>query len=234
LRSSKATWPRARSLSRAALLPRADRSVSSRNREDKLVAEGFADAAEVLDPAAARPRCAGRLRRGGCATPSPLPFEEGLKRERGAVSASWSPAISQRRSATSSSAEREAARGAGHPGRNEAAEPITSGAVIGAGTNGWRHRDVLRQCRHPGKRLSRPGATSCKGASIGSPPIIVRTVSRGGLGAEEMERRMALISGRHRVRCGRLGRSRDRGGVSRRWNLKKAGFFCRSRSGGKS
>ncbi|HXO89227.1 MAG TPA: 3-hydroxyacyl-CoA dehydrogenase NAD-binding domain-containing protein [Stellaceae bacterium] len=162
-----------------------------RDREDKLVAEGFADAAETLTR-----RLHGRDAPAACVeavrNAITLPFEEGLKREgelfRKLVTGDQSKA--QRHIFF---AEREAARVPGIP-EGTKPRPITSGAVIGAGTMGG-------------------GIAMCF-ANAGIPVTIVETgrdllqrgldrvaanyratVSRGGLGADEMERRMALISG---------------------------------------
>ena len=162
-----------------------------RDREDKLVAEGFADAAETLTR-----RLRGRDAPAACVeavrNAITLPFEEGLKREgelfRKLVTGDQSKA--QRHIFF---AEREAARVPGIPeGTNP--RPIASGAVIGAGTMGG-------------------GIAMCF-ANAGIPVTIVETgrdllqrgldrvaanyratVSRGGLADDEMERRMALISG---------------------------------------
>ncbi len=128
-----------------------------RDREHKLVAEGFADAAETLTR-----RLRGRDAPAACVeavrNAITLPFEEGLKREgelfRKLVTGDQSKA--QRHIFF---AEREAARVPGIPeGTNP--RPIASGAVIGAGTMG--------------------GATSCKGASTGSPPTTVRQCRAAG------------------------------------------------------
>src|SRR6266404_4484143 len=162
-----------------------------RDREEKLVAEGFADAAEALTR-----RLHGRDAPAACVeavrNAITLPFEEGLKREgelfRKLVTGDQSKA--QRHIFF---AEREAARVPGIPeGTNP--RPITSAAVVGAGTMGG-------------------GIAMCF-ANAGIPVTIVETgrdllqkgldrvaanyrtsVSRGGLGADEMERRMGLITG---------------------------------------
>jgi 3-hydroxyacyl-CoA dehydrogenase len=162
-----------------------------RDREGKLSAEGFADAAETLTR-----RLRGRDAPAACVEAVRnaiiLPFEEGLKREgelfRQLVAGDQSKA--QRHIFF---AEREAAK---VPDMPEAVKPrpITSGAVIGAGTMGG-------------------GIAMCF-ANAGIPVTIVETgrdllqrgldrvaanyrtsVSRGGLGAGEMERRMGLITG---------------------------------------
>jgi 3-hydroxyacyl-CoA dehydrogenase len=162
-----------------------------RDREDKLVAEGFADAAETLTR-----RLRGRDAPAACVeavrNAITLPFEEGLKREgelfRKLVTGDQSKA--QRHVFF---AEREAAK---VPGIAEGTKPrpVATAAVIGAGTMGG-------------------GMAMCF-ANAGIPVTIVETgrdllqrgldrvaanyratVSRGGLAADEMERRMGLING---------------------------------------
>jgi 3-hydroxyacyl-CoA dehydrogenase len=162
-----------------------------RDRDDKLVAEGFADAAETLTR-----RLRGREAPAACVeavrNAIVLPFDQGLKREgelfRQLVAGDQSKA--QRHIFF---AEREAAR---VPGISDGTKPrpIATGAVIGAGTMGG-------------------GIAMCF-ANAGIPVTIVETgrdllqrgldriaanyrttVSRGGLSADEMERRMALIRG---------------------------------------
>jgi 3-hydroxyacyl-CoA dehydrogenase len=162
-----------------------------REREDKLIGEGFADAAEELTR-----RLRGREAPAACVeavrNAIVLPFDEGLRREgelfRGLVAGDQSKA--QRHVFF---AEREAAK---VPDMPEAIRPrpITRAAVIGAGTMGG-------------------GIAMCF-ANVGIPVTVVETgrdllqrgldrvaanyrttVSRGGLDAAEMERRMGLISG---------------------------------------
>jgi 3-hydroxyacyl-CoA dehydrogenase len=162
-----------------------------RDREDKLIGEGFADAAEELTR-----RLRGRDAPAACVeavrNAIVLPFEEGLKREselfRNLVAGDQSKA--QRHIFF---AEREAAK---VPGMPEATRPrpIASAAVIGAGTMGG-------------------GIAMCF-ANAGIPVTVVETgrdflqkgldrvaanyrttISRGGLSTDEMERRMALITG---------------------------------------
>ncbi|MBV8091378.1 MAG: enoyl-CoA hydratase/isomerase family protein, partial [Alphaproteobacteria bacterium] len=162
-----------------------------RDREDKLVAEGFADAAEALTR-----RLRGRDAPAACVeavrNAITMPFDEGLKREaelfRKLVAGDQSKA--QRHIFF---AEREAARVPGIP-EGTKPRPITRAAVIGAGTMGG-------------------GIAMCF-ANAGIPVTVVETsrdllqrglervatnyrntVSRGGLAADEMERRMALING---------------------------------------
>ena len=162
-----------------------------RDREEKLIGEGFADAAEALTR-----RLRGQEAPAACVeavrNAIVLPFEEGLRREselfRKLVTGDQSKA--QRHIFF---AEREAAK---VPDMPEATKPrqITRGAVIGAGTMGG-------------------GIAMCF-ANAGIPVIIVETgrdllqkgldrvaanyrttVLRGGLAADEMERRVGLITG---------------------------------------
>ena len=162
-----------------------------RDREEKLIGEGFADAAETLTR-----RLRGREAPAACVeavrNAIVLPFEEGLKREsdlfRKLVAGDQSKA--QRHIFF---AEREAAKVPAIP-EGTKPRPIASAAVIGAGTMGG-------------------GIAMCF-ANAGIPVTIVETsrdllqkgfdrvaanyratVSRGGLSADEMERRIALISG---------------------------------------
>ena len=162
-----------------------------RDRDDKLVAEGFADAAEALTrglrgreaPAA----CVEAVRNAFV-----LPFDEGLKRE-GELFRQLMAGDQSKAQRYIFFAEREAAR---VPGIPEGTKPraVRTAAVIGAGTMGG-------------------GIAMCF-ANAGIPVTIVETgrdllqrgldrvaanyrttVSRGGLAADEMERRMALIRG---------------------------------------
>jgi 3-hydroxyacyl-CoA dehydrogenase len=162
-----------------------------RDREEKLVAEGFADAAETLTR-----RLRGREAPAACVeavrNAITLPFDEGLKREvelfRKLVTGDQSKA--QRHIFF---AEREAAR---VPGIPEGTRPrsITSGAVIGAGTMGggiamcFANAGIPVTIVETGRDLLQTGLDRVA-ANYRA------TVSRGGLGADEMERRMALIKG---------------------------------------
>src|SRR6516164_2019636 len=162
-----------------------------RDREDKLSAEGFADAAEALTR-----RLRGREAPAACVeavrNAIVLPFEEGLKRE-GELSRKLVTGDQSKAQRHVFFAEREAARVPGIP-EGTKPRPIATGAVIGAGTMGG-------------------GIAMCF-ANAGIPVTIVETgrdllqrgldrvaanyrttVSRGGLAADEMERRMALIRG---------------------------------------
>ena len=162
-----------------------------RDRDDKLVAEGFADAAEALTR-----RLRGRDAPAACVEAVRnaiiLPFEEGLKREselfRKLVAGDQSKA--QRHIFF---AEREAAK---VPGMSEPikSRAITSGAVIGAGTMGggiamcFANAGIPVTIVETGRDLLQKGLDRVA-ANYRT------TVSRGGLDADEMERRMGLISG---------------------------------------
>jgi 3-hydroxyacyl-CoA dehydrogenase len=162
-----------------------------RDRDEKLVGEGFADAAEALTR-----RLRGREAPEACVeavrNAIVLPFEEGLRREgelfRKLVAGDQSKA--QRHIFF---AEREAAKIRDMPETTKP-RPIARAAVIGAGTMGG-------------------GIAMCF-ANAGIPVIVVETsrdllqkgldriasnyrttVSRGGLNADEMERRIGLING---------------------------------------
>jgi 3-hydroxyacyl-CoA dehydrogenase len=162
-----------------------------RDREDKLVAEGFADAAEALTR-----RLRGREAPAACVeavrNAITLPFEEGLRREgelfRKLVSGDQSKA--QRYIFF---AEREAAKVPGIPEATKP-RPIASGAVIGAGTMGggiamcFANAGIPVTVVETGRDLLQKGLDRVA-ANYRA------TVSRGGLSADEMERRMALIRG---------------------------------------
>ncbi|HWZ67155.1 MAG TPA: 3-hydroxyacyl-CoA dehydrogenase NAD-binding domain-containing protein [Stellaceae bacterium] len=162
-----------------------------RDREEKLVAEGFADAAEALTR-----RLRGRDAPAACVeavrNAITLPFEEGLKRERELfrklVAGDQSKA--QRHIFF---AEREAARVPGIP-EGTKPRPIATGAVIGAGTMGggiamcFANAGIPVTIIETGRDLLQRGLDRVAGNYRA-------TVSRGGLAAYEMERRLALISG---------------------------------------
>ncbi len=162
-----------------------------RDREDKLIGEGFADAAEALSH-----RLRGREAPAACVEAVRnaiiLPFDEGLKREaelfRQLVAGDQSKA--QRHIFF---AEREAAK---VPGMPEAARPrpIATGAVIGAGTMGGGIAMCFANAGIPVTVIETGGDLLQKGLDRVAANYRT-TVSRGGLAADEMERRMALISG---------------------------------------
>jgi 3-hydroxyacyl-CoA dehydrogenase len=162
-----------------------------RDREEKLVGEGFADAAETLTR-----RLRGREAPAACVeavrNAIVLPFEEGLKREaelfRKLVTGDQSKA--QRHIFF---AEREAAK---VPGIQEGTKPrpIASGAVIGAGTMGggiamcFANAGIPVTIVETGRDLLQKGLDRVA-ANYRA------TVLRGGLSADEMERRIGLITG---------------------------------------
>jgi 3-hydroxyacyl-CoA dehydrogenase len=162
-----------------------------RDREEKLVAEGFADAAEMLTR-----RLRGRDAPAACVeavrNAITLPFEEGLKREgelfRKLVAGDQSKA--QRHIFF---AEREAARVPGIPEVTKP-RPIASGAVIGAGTMGGGIAMCFANAGIPVTIVETARDLLQKGLDRVAANYRA-TVSRGGLGVDEMERRVALING---------------------------------------
>jgi 3-hydroxyacyl-CoA dehydrogenase len=162
-----------------------------RDREEKLVAEGFADAAEMLTR-----RLRGRDAPAACVeavrNAITLPFEEGLKREgelfRKLVAGDQSKA--QRHIFF---AEREAARVPGIPEATKP-RPIASGAVIGAGTMGGGIAMCFANAGIPVTIVETARDLLQKGLDRVAANYRA-TVSRGGLGVDEMERRVALING---------------------------------------
>jgi 3-hydroxyacyl-CoA dehydrogenase len=162
-----------------------------RDREEKLIGEGFADAAEALTR-----RLRGREAPAACVeavrNAIVLPFEEGLRREselfRQLVVGDQSKA--QRHIFF---AEREAAK---LPDMPEPTKPrqITCGAVIGAGTMGggiamcFANAGIPVTIVETGRDLLQKGLDRVA-ANYRT------TVSRGGLAADEMERRLGLITG---------------------------------------
>ena len=162
-----------------------------RDREEKLIGEGFADAAETLTR-----RLRGREAPAACVeavrNAIVLPFEEGLKREsdlfRKLVAGDQSKA--QRHIFF---AEREAAKVPAIP-EGTKPRPIASAAVIGAGTMGggiamcFANAGIPVTIVETGRDLLQKGLDRVA-ANYRA------TVSRGGLSADEMERRIALITG---------------------------------------
>jgi 3-hydroxyacyl-CoA dehydrogenase len=162
-----------------------------RDREEKLIGEGFADAAEALTR-----RLRGREAPAACVeavrNAIVLPFEEGLKREselfRRLVAGDQSKA--QRHIFF---AEREAAKVPGMP-EGTKPRPIASGAVIGAGTMGggiamcFANAGIPVTIVETGRDLLQKGLDRVA-ANYRT------TMSRGGLTADEMERRIGLITG---------------------------------------
>ncbi len=162
-----------------------------RDREEKLIGEGFADAAEAVTR-----RLRGREAPAACVeavrNAIVLPFEEGLKREselfRRLVTGDQSKA--QRHIFF---AEREAAKVPGIPDGIKP-RPIASGAVIGAGTMGggiamcFANAGIPVTIVETGRDLMQKGLDRVA-ANYRA------TVSRGGLSADEMERRIGQITG---------------------------------------
>jgi len=162
-----------------------------RDREDKLIGEGFADAAEELTR-----RLRGREAPAACVeavrNAIVLPFEEGLKRE-GELFRKLVTGDQSRAQRHIFFAEREAAKVMDMP---EATKPraIARGAVIGAGTMGggiamcFANAGIPVTIVETGRDLLQRGLDRMAGNYR-------TTVSRGGLDAAEMERRMGLITG---------------------------------------
>ena len=162
-----------------------------RDREDKLIGEGFDDAAEELTR-----RLRGREAPAACVeavrNAIVLPFEEGLKRE-GELFRKLVTGDQSRAQRHIFFAEREAAKVMDMP---EATKPraIARGAVIGAGTMGggiamcFANAGIPVTIVETGRDLLQRGLDRMAGNYR-------TTVSRGGLDAAEMERRMGLITG---------------------------------------
>jgi 3-hydroxyacyl-CoA dehydrogenase len=162
-----------------------------RDRDDKLIGEAFADAAEALTG-----RLRGREAPAACVeavrNAIVLPFDEGLKREgelfRKLVAGDQSKA--QRHIFF---AEREAARVPGIP-EGTKPRPIATAAVIGAGTMGggiamcFANAGIPVTIVETGRDLLQKGLDRVA-ANYRA------TETRGGLAADEMERRIALING---------------------------------------
>jgi 3-hydroxyacyl-CoA dehydrogenase len=162
-----------------------------RDRDDKLVAEGFADAAADLTR-----RSRGREAPAACVEAVRnaiiLPFEEGLRRE---------SELFQRLVAGDQSkaqrhiffAEREAAKVPGIPPETKP-RPIARAAVIGAGTMGggiamcFANAGIPVTLIETGDDLLQRGLDRIAGNYRA-------TVARGGLALDEMERRIGLIAG---------------------------------------
>jgi 3-hydroxyacyl-CoA dehydrogenase len=162
-----------------------------RDREEKLIGEGFADAAEALTR-----RLRGREAPAACVeavrNAIVLPFEEGLKREsdlfRKLVAGDQSKA--QRHIFF---AEREAAKVPGIP-EGTKPRPIASGAVIGAGTMGGGIAMCFANAGIPVTMVETGRDLLQKGLDRVAANYRA-TVSRGGLSGDEMERRIGLVNG---------------------------------------
>ena len=162
-----------------------------RDRDDKLIGEGFADATEALTR-----RLSGREAPAACVeavrNAIVLPFDEGLKREgelfRKLVAGDQSKA--QRHIFF---AEREAARVPGIPDGTKP-RPITTAAVIGAGTMGggiamcFANAGIPVTIVETGRDLLQKGLDRVA-ANYRA------TMARGGLAADEVDRRISLIHG---------------------------------------
>jgi len=162
-----------------------------RDREDKLSAEGFADAAEALTR-----RLRGREAPAACVeavrNAIVLPFEEGLKRE-GELFRKLVAGDQSKAQRYIFFGEREAARVPGIP-EGTKPRPIASGAVIGAGTMGGGIAMCFANAGIPVTIVETSHDLLQKGLDRVAANYRA-TVSRGGLAAGEMERRMGLIQG---------------------------------------
>jgi 3-hydroxyacyl-CoA dehydrogenase len=162
-----------------------------RDREEKLIGEGFADAAETLTR-----RLRGREAPAACVeavrNAIVLPFEEGLKRE----SALFRKLVAGDQSKAQRHiffAEREAAKVPAIP-EGTKPRPIASAAVIGAGTMGGGIAMCFANAGIPVTIVETSRDLLQKGLDRVAANYRA-TVSRGGLSADEMERRIALITG---------------------------------------
>jgi 3-hydroxyacyl-CoA dehydrogenase len=162
-----------------------------RDREEKLIGEGFADAAEALTR-----RQRGRDAPAACVeavrNAIVLPFDEGLRREselfRRLVAGDQSKA--QRHIFF---AEREAAKVPDMPGTTRPRQ-IAHAAVIGAGTMGGGIAMCFANAGIPVTVVETARDLLQKGIERIAANYRT-TVSRGGLTADEMERRLGLIAG---------------------------------------
>ncbi len=162
-----------------------------RNRDDKLVAEGFADAAAALTQ-----RLRGREAPAACVeavrNAMILPFDEGLKRE----SELFQTLVAGDQSKAQRHvffAEREAAKVPDMPDGTKP-RPIASAAVIGAGTMGG---GIAMCFANAGMRVTliETGDDLLQKGLDRIAANYRATVARGGLAGEEMDRRMGLITG---------------------------------------
>jgi 3-hydroxyacyl-CoA dehydrogenase len=162
-----------------------------RDRDEKLIGEGFADAAEALTR-----RLRGREAPAACVeavrNAIVLPFEEGLRREselfRQLVAGDQSKA--QRHIFF---AEREAAKVPDMPEATKRRQSARA-TVIGAGTMGGGIAMCFANAGIPVTVVETAGDLLQKGIDRVAANYRT-TVSRGGLTADEMERRMGLITG---------------------------------------
>jgi 3-hydroxyacyl-CoA dehydrogenase len=162
-----------------------------RDRDDKLIGEGFADAAATLTQ-----RLRGREAPAACVeavrNAIVLPFEEGLRRE----SELFQKLVAGDQSKAQRHvffAEREAAKVPGMP-EGTKPRPIARAAVIGAGTMGGGIAMCFANAGIPVTLIETGDDLLHKGLDR----IVANyraTVARGGLGPDEMERRIGLIAG---------------------------------------
>ena len=162
-----------------------------RDREDKLVAEGFADAAEALTR-----RLRGRDAPAACVeavrNAIVLPFDEGLKRE-GELFRELMVGDQSRAQRYIFFAEREAAKVPGIP-EGTKPRPIATAAVIGAGTMGGGIAMCFANAGIPVTIVENDRDLLQKGLDRVAANYRA-TVARGGLTADEMDRRIKLIHG---------------------------------------
>ncbi len=162
-----------------------------RDRDDKLIGEGFADAAATLTQ-----RLRGREAPAACVeavrNAIVLPFEEGLRRE----SELFQKLVAGDQSKAQRHiffAEREAVKVPGIPPETKP-RPIAQAAVIGAGTMGGGIAMCFANAGIPVTLIETGDDLLHKGLDRIAANYRA-TVARGGLGAEEMERRIGLIAG---------------------------------------
>ena len=162
-----------------------------RDRDDKLVAEGFADAAAALTR-----RLRGREAPAACVeavrNAIVMPFDEGLQRE----SELFQQLVAGDQSKAQRHvffAEREAAKVPDIPA-NIKPRPIARAAVIGAGTMGGGIAMCFANAGIPVTLIETGDDLLHKGLDRIAANYRA-TVARGGLGADAMERRMGLITG---------------------------------------
>ena len=162
-----------------------------RDRDDKLVAEGFADAAAVLTR-----RLRGREAPAACVeavrNAIVLPFEEGLKRE----SELFSKLVAGDQSKAQRHvffAEREATKVPNMP-EGTRPRPIARAAVLGAGTMGGGIAMCFANAGVP-VTLIETGEDLLQKGRERIAANYRATMARGGLTADDMERRIGLIGG---------------------------------------
>ena len=162
-----------------------------RDRDDKLVAEGFADAAAALTR-----RLRGREAPAACVeavrNAMILPFDEGLKRE----SELFQKLVAGDQSKAQRHvffAEREAAKVPGIP-MGTKPRALANGAVIGAGTMGGGIAMCFANAGIPVTLIETSNDLLQKGLDRIAASYRA-TVARGGLAGDEMDRRLGQITG---------------------------------------